>query len=302
MTFNFSEITSILSRSFKLSLKWTVWKFFLSSVGSVGGTLLIGEKFLGLKFQTSLIFGVVLLLFIFLVRWGLIFVKESLKYFHEVYTNSIYGNAIILLNECSASLNEYRKKNTHDDTEFLKAMILLCNNLKIIFTDIVKDECAVSIKVPIASEWNNETLVMNLVRDSEHSSRDTIAYTETKHTLLGNTAFTFCLNKVSSNNTSKAYVNNSVNNSRNYDNTSMALHTDQILPYNSELVFPIVPTNLDHQKHNCVGFICIDSIKENAFDTKYEIEIVKGVADAIYDIIKARNQFKLSEHGEKQQA
>lgn len=302
MTFNFTEIANVIKLSAKLSLKWTGWKFFLSSIGSVGGTLLIGEKYFGFTLDKSIVAGIGVLIFIFIIRFLLIFVKESFKYIHEVYQNSIFGNAIILLNECFASLNEYRKKNTHDDEEFMKAMILLCNNLKIIFTDIAKNECAVSIKVPIANIWNNETLIMNLVRDSDHSSRDTKEYMETEHTLLGNTAFTFCLHKVSSNNDLKAFINNSVNNSKNYVNTSMPLHKDQKLPYNSELVYPIVPINMNHKQHSCLGFICIDSPKENAFNTKYEVAIVKGVADGIYDIINTRNQFKLSEHVEKQQA
>ncbi|OUL60050.1 hypothetical protein [Flavobacterium sp. AJR] len=302
MTFNYSEIGNILKISIGLTFKWTGWKFFFSSIGSVGAVLLIGKVYFYLELKTSIILGIIILFVIFLGRFFLIFLKESFKYFHEVYKNSIYGDAIILLNECFASLNEYRKKNTHDDEEFMKAMILLCNNLKVIFTAIAKQECAVSIKVPIANTWNNETLIVNLVRDSDHSSRDTKEYMEAQHTLLGNTAFTFCLHKVSSNKDSKAFINNNVNNSKNYDNTSMPLHKDQKLPYNSELVYPIVPINIDYKEHSCLGFICIDSPNENAFDAKYEVAIVKGVADGIYDIINARNQFKLSEHGEKQQA
>lgn len=300
MTFNQKEIVNILSNSFILAFKWAVWKWFFSSIGALTTTLLIAKNLFGISIRNSIIISVGILVFIFLLRFFLIFIKESLKYFHEVYMNAVYGDAIILLNECFSSIHSYRKTPEHDDDEFVKAMVLLCNNLQKIFTQIIKHKSSVSIKVPISEDSiKPQTLVKNLVRDSEHSSRDTLAYSQIQHTLLGNSAFIHCLNKVSSNSHVKHYLNNDVNSGENYNNTSKQCYEDGNLPYNSELVFPITP--MLSVNNDCLGFICVDTSKQNAFNSKYEIAILEGVADGIYDLISARNQFKLSEDGKKDQ-
>lgn len=301
MTFNYYEIVKIIQKSFIAAFKWSIWKWFFGSISTFAGTFLIGKNLFEFTLKDSIIYGIVIIAIIFFLRFFLIFCKESLKYFHEKYKNSYYGDAIILLNECFAAMHNYRKTPGHNDEEFVKAMVLLCNNLKIIFSKLVGAKCSVSIKVPIADDSiKPQTLLCNLVRDVDHRNRDTQQYIQTQHSLLGNTAFSYCLNKVSIKSKIKYYKNNNVNTTENYDNTSKELFEKGILPYNSELVFPITPI-LDDE-HICLGFICVDSEKVNAFDSKYEIAILEGVADGIFDIINVRNQFKIQqEDGSKEQ-
>ena len=74
-------------------------------------------------------------------------------------------------------------------------------------------------------------------------------------------------------------------------NSSIECYPDGILPYSSELVYPIVPIkgNETNQK-DLKGFICIDCNKPNKFDeSRYDIPMVQGVADGIYDIFANRN-------------
>ncbi|KAF2338026.1 hypothetical protein [Flavobacterium ginsenosidimutans] len=292
MTFNYYEIGKILWNSFLAAFKWNIWKWFFGSIGAFGATFLIGKNLFKLDLQESIIWGAIIIIILFLLRFVLIFFKESLKYFHEQYKNSNYGDAIILLNECFAAMHNYRKTPGHDDEEFVKSMLLLCNNLKIIFTNLVKAECSVSIKVPIADDSiKPQTLLSNLVRDIDHRPRDTEQYSKIEHSLLGNTAFSYCLNKVSIKSKKKCYKNNNVNKTENYENTSKQCYEKEVLPYNSELVYPITP--IIDGNHICLGFICIDSVKTNAFGSKYEIAILEGVADGIFDIINERNQFKI---------
>lgn len=301
MTFNYREIAKILGKSFITAFKWNIWKWFFGSISTFAGTFLIGKNLLGFTLEESIYWGLGIIFSLFLIRFVLIFFKESIKYFHEKYKNSYYGDAIILLNECFAAMHNYRKTPGHNDEEFVKAMVLLCNNLKIIFDKLVKSDCSVSIKVPIADDSiKPQTLLCNLVRDIEHRGRDTEQYMQTQHTLLGNTAFSYCLNKVSSKSKSKYYKNNSVNSTENYANTSKDLHPNGKLPYNSELVFPITP--IVEGNNICLGFICVDTVKEKAFQSEYEIAILEGVADGIFDIINVRNQFKTSqENGTQEQ-
>ena len=294
MTFNTKEIWTILGKSLQGSIKWKIWKWFVTgSIGALVGTLTIGERFFNIEPKRSVIFGIVFLVILFTLRFLLIFLKESLKYFHQVYVNSIYGDAIIILKESFASTHFYRKKPGHNDEEFIKSMILFCDNLKEIYDKIIKSNTSVSIKVPIRdTDVQEQTILMNLTRDTKHFSRDTEKYKSIKHTIIGNTPFTYCLNNVINNASNKAYINNNVNETENYNNTSIECYSDGKLPYNSELVFPIVPI-INESKKNfiCHGFICIDTIKIDAFKSKYDIAIIEGVADGIYDLISERNKF-----------
>lgn len=292
MNFNYKEINNIIKRSFLGAFQWKLWKWLLTgSIGAVISLLTIGEKFFHLETKKSIIYACVAILILFILRFSLIFIKECLKYFHEVYTNSIYGDAIIILKESFATAHYYRKTPGHNDQEFMKSMITFCNNLKEIYDKITKSDCSVSIKVPLKDNSINEhSILMNLTRDVEHNTRDTSQYNEIKHTIIGNTAFSYCINKVIKNSKNKAYINNNINETLNYENTSKECYKNEVLPYNSELVYPIVPAiNVDNKLFYCHGFICIDSDKKNAFDSPYVVGIIEGVADGIYDIISERN-------------
>jgi len=99
------------------------------------------------------------------------------------------------------------------------------------------------------------------------------------------------LNKVITDKPDKYYINNSVNKTQNYLNTSKECHENEILPYNSELVHSITPKkSSDSKNFNCHGFLCIDSDIENAFDSKYCPAILEGVCDGIYDLILELNK------------
>lgn len=292
MTFNYQKIWTLLAKSFGDSFKWKFWKWFLTgSLGTLVGALTLGEKVFHLEPKRSILFAVIFIVSLYIIRFILIFIKESLKYFHQVYVNSVYGDAIIILKDNFASTHYYRKSPGHNDDEFMKSMMLFCNGLKDIYDKILKSETSVSIKVPIRDMSVQEhTTLMNLTRDAKHVSRDTTIYRGIKHTIIGNTPFSYCFSKVVNNSKEKVYINNNVNKTENYNNTSRECYDNGILPYNSELVYPIVPI-INQSKSNsiCHGFICIDSIKQNAFKSKYDIAIIEGVADGIYDLISERN-------------
>lgn len=292
MTFNYSAIWTILAKSFESSFKWKLWKWLLTgSLGTLVGALTLGEKIFHLDPKRSIFFAAVSVAALFLIRFILIFFKESLKYFHQVYVNSVYGEAIIILKDNFASTHYYRKSPGHNDEEFMKSMMLFCNGLKDIYDKILKSQTSVSIKVPIRDiSVSEHTTMMNLTRDTKHISRDTQQYKKIKHTIIGNTPFSYCLSKVVNNSKEKAYINNKVNETENYNNTSRECYESGKLPYNSELVFPIVPI-INETKNNstCHGFICIDSVKYDAFKSRYDVAILEGVADGIYDMISERN-------------
>jgi len=303
MSSKIEVVSDIFVKSLVKTLKWTFWKYFFSSISTTSLTFLYYKTLYNkeIGWISALEIGVGTICAIFILRLLAIFILDLARYLYTMSKNSTYGDAIILLNVCFAAMHKYRKSKGHDDKEFVAAMVLLCNSLKEIYDKSSKSSCSVSIKVPVANnKVNAETLILNLIRDSAHRERDTKEYMETEHTLLGNTAFSYCLSQVSSNLDTKYYRNNHVNTSENYQNTSKICHKDGLLPYHSELVMPITPYGKG--ENICLGFICIDSDKENAFNSKYESAILEGVADGIFDIISVRNQFKMEEHEQKKQA
>ena len=293
MTFNYQEISKIIVSSFKEAFLWELWKWILG----VGVSLLsayvipLGKEFFEWEDTQILKLSLLFILAIYVLRFILLLIAKSFKYIHELYKNSVYGDAIIKLTDSFAEAHLYRKTPGFQEEQFMRAMIVFCNNLKEIYDRTTMSECSVSIKVPILDTKVSEgTTLRNLTRNFQHKNRDTDEYRSINHSIIGNSAFNNSLNKVITGQEEKYYLNNDVNNTKNYLNTSKICYENGILPYNSELVYPITPIkNTDTTNFNCHGFICIDSTKKNAFDQKYSVAIMKGVADGIYDVISELN-------------
>lgn len=293
MEFNYREVIKIFSTSVKQAFKWSLWKWLvIGSFGGVSTVLKFGKDAFDLEWKTSALYGLYSIIILYIFRVILLFGANLLKYYHEISRNSVYGEAIIILKNSFAQTHAYRKLGNYDDTEFMIIMMTFCNGLQEIFEKITNSDCSVSIKVPKHDKTVTEhTTVQNLTRDLNHKGRSTVEYENTKHTLIGNTAFSYTFNKVVTNSKEKFYLNNEVNNTKNYENTSKSCNPDGILPYNSEIVLPIVPAynEKNQTQFDCYGFICVDSNKKDAFGSKYETAILEGVADGIYDLMSQRS-------------
>jgi len=145
-----------------------------------------------------------------------------------------------------------------------------------------------------SADVDEKASMENLCRDPEfYKIRDTDSYKKTNHTIIGNTAFQKALNNVLKDNKIKYYLNNSISKTKDYENTSKDSSKDGKLSYESELVYPIIPMINDDSKNIlCKGFLCIDSDKENAFNDYYDVAIIEGVADGIYDLLSERAKNK----------
>lgn len=278
----------------KLStIKWPFWKFIFGGVGSIVAVLLFGKNFFNLTVSDSILGGIVVILIIWFLRFIYLTGTNIISYIHNAYVDSIWGSAIIELKNAYSEVHFLRKKNELSDIDFMQTMILFCDTLKRIFDKKTKSNCCVSIKVPIWLGPSLETLELkNLCRDSFHKTRDTDQYKSISHTIIGNTAYTKIVNKLLRGNQKHlAYINNDIHNSIEYENTSRECYEKGILPYKSELVFPIVPIKGDeNDRKNLMGFICIDCNAPNKFDEKrYDIPMIEGIADGIFDIFVKRN-------------
>lgn len=294
------KLLGIISQSFFSATKGGFWKWSVGSVGGVLGILLFGKNFLGTTARVSSLIGLGVFGFLFLLRFAIFLGKNLIGSLHYKYVDSIYGDAIILLKDAFARVHYLRKQPDSEDVHFMETMILICNCLKEIFDKKTKADCSVSIKIPISGRGpiSETSILMNLCRDTTNSlTRDTEAYKKQKHTILGNTAYTMIVNKALKGNRKLLYyVNNNIETTKDYLNTSREVYPGGKLPYKSELVIPITPIvpfmlksdkNEDSiQKYFEIwGFLCVDCTTEGKFDEKYDLAIVEGVADGVVDVI-----------------
>ena len=277
------------------SVKWKVWTWCVPSLGALITVLTWGCNFFDMGIKESILLGVASLFTIWLFRFLYLLCEALIKYCHNTFIDSIWGDAIVELKNAYAEIHSLRKKENINDEEFIRVMVNLCDTLKKIFDKKTKAECCVSIKVPISSGENLMSLELcNLCRDSSHKSksRDTEMYKQIKHRIIGNTAYSIIVNKILRGNQKHlAYVNNNIAGSSDYENTSKDAYPNGTFPYNSELVYPIVPIKCNETNDRALkGFICIDCNESNKFDeNRYDIPMVQGVSDGIYDLFTRRN-------------
>lgn len=279
------EKTILETKSTKLTT------FFFGSVGSFFAPFVISKTAFGLDITKSIIIGVIAIPAVFVMVFLINLIKHTIKHIKYVRNESPYGEAIVLLNDAFAKLHLIRKLDKVGEEQTMAALIFTCNQLKIIFDSLTKTHCSISIKVSTASQITADTTVLNLCRDKDSISRDTEAYKKVAHFVFGNTCFNMILNHISKKKKAKLfYMNNDIPDTKDYQNTSKELYRDEKLPYNSEIVVPILPIENDNDKvFSLIGFICVDSVQKNAFEEKYHLAILRGVADGIYDIIYSLN-------------
>lgn len=284
---NYKVISEIILQSIKDSFASNVWKYLTGgNIGVLFTVFLFGKNFLGETVSNSIKIGAYGLLGIFIVRFSLFGCQNSFQFIHKKFRESRYGDAIVFLKDAFAKVNHLKRKG-HDDEELITTLKYLCDKIKEIFDKKNLCDCSVSIKVPVKGTVSEKTSIKNLCRDTHSVIRDNPNYEAVNHTIIGNTAFQKVLNNVLRKKEDLFYLNNDITNSRDYENTSKELYENQILPYNSEIVVPIIPSHT--KEFDIMGFLCVDCALSNKFDIKYDPALIEGVADGIYDILFSRN-------------
>lgn len=238
------------------------------------------------------------------------FFIESWRRWILIKRESVYGNAIVLLSQAYSKIHiNYGKVLTEIETKSILQEV--CNKIKEIFDYKTQSKTSVSIKVVTEVKEgdqgiNHKTTVANLVRDKDSSIRDTANYEAIKHTIAKNTCYSEIItNFFSGNRHNKLYfLKNDLPSENVYENSSFELYpnfTEEIrkdrnkrkenwpLSYKSELVIPIshIETN-ENDNLAILGFICIDCMLDGkpVFNEEYDMPMIKGVADGLYEFIK----------------
>lgn len=182
-------------------------------------------------------------------------------------------------------------KSSQSDT-----LASLCNKLRDIVDKLTNTRCCVSIKLIEGNEDRSFTMsvdeiinhkVHNVARDNNHGSRDSEDYRTTDHYIRANTAFSTIVGTLEQK-PKRFYLNNKVDPSNSYETSSPYKNNENGLmsiPYKSEVVFPIMD-KLDNNKYEFIGFLCIDSETEHAFENDNPtFEVAAMVANSLFWIL-----------------
>ncbi len=267
--------------------KFTKLGWLISGVpGSLIVWLLTGDGGSTINWSNALIVGKIILGWYALII--ILFLgKHLVKYVHNTYVDSLYGEVISNLTELNLQLKELIRSDNIEDACLMKLLKKICNDLKLFFDNKTHAKCGVSIKVTLSKDKEiTSWLFQNLCRDDKSTYRDTEEYQKTAHTVVGNTPYQHVVNKLMNHSTKIAYINNNIPEAKDYLNTSK-ITEDTVLPYKSELVYPIIP--LKHAKGDPVmcGFICIDCDKVDKFDEKrYDVPVIESIIDNLYELLE----------------
>lgn len=235
-----------------------------------------------------------------------------------------YGKAIRELALAFSVIN-YEKLNnnnlTHIDVK--KLIEPFCHCLQEIFSEKTQSECSVSIKIIEKVEIEPAKLysqkVRTILRDTKSAYRDEDPlrlHFENEHTIENNSCF-YKISKnyiefINDNNKDRIYklhyINNDLTKKVKYKNSTLLskLHSRKDkedievmlkdvykrekafkrlgMEYRSEIVVPILPMNNPFD-HFLLGFITVDSSKIEVFNNDYDIPLLKGVSDGLYQLI-----------------
>lgn len=280
-----------------LSLIITSIGTILGAVGlylTINSTLLVNVVYFRVVIGLIILSGISLFAFLLKLRTSIRYKRYALAYItiNKAFTHS---HKLILHENILAQL-----------PDALHHLELFCNELSATFSGITNKTCSVCIKLFTLTE-NNEIAVHTLCRDFDSNSSGARVHPDedTDHLLKENTDFTWIFEHIDKTGIQfhyyfsnslpleDFYINSRIN-SDEYPPKSKIIIWKEILrcfrwplPYRSTIVVPITP--LTEQKINegeIVGYLCIDSPSFWTFNKKFDIHIMRGVADGLYSSMK----------------
>jgi hypothetical protein len=172
------------------------------------------------------------------------------------------------------------------------------NNLASALSLVTATRCAACVKIIVQGQ---RPKLVTLCRDKGSSDRDTGDKVE--HWIDANSDFEEVAKAVTT--PRKSFFENDLPSRRDYNNTSFDVYGQPYqgrsvladwrrnrqwpLPYKSTIVLPIARANLPASgvaQHELAGFLCIDSGARGAFSRRYDEELARGIAAALYHVVR----------------
>jgi hypothetical protein len=246
---------------------------------------------------------------IFLGIIGIVLLLDS--FINRVFVGRLrrYGETLSDLNIAYASLNaiDTYKGRELATSEKLKRFQDFCDAVSRAFSVITGTSCSTSIKVQISDNDGKSATrkrVFTLARDGNSlNKRQRLRETgtEPKHWIDENSDFLFIINGLRAQHKGKTwYLNNWLPLATDYKNTSFEAYGKPLphgilrylywpLPYRSTIVAPICALETIKRRKNpdsLLGFLCIDSPNVAAFKKSYDLDLVQGLADAVFRTLR----------------
>ena len=70
------SLDSMLKRAFNQTITGSIWKFFLGSIGTICALFYIGKNFFKMHISDSILLGICILIFLFIIRFLFFLSKE----------------------------------------------------------------------------------------------------------------------------------------------------------------------------------------------------------------------------------
>lgn len=288
----------------------TIWDYIIMLIGTLGSfasiiALSVFFNQLSTEGWIAVLFlGVLCMFFVAYNFWLLTRYRKKTKYADS------YG----AINIGFSHLHRLRRVKDLTIEQILPELEKLCDEVSNAFCKIYGSSIGVCIKFIVND--NGRPRCETLVRDSNSNakSRKSGSQDTTKHWIDANSDFEFIYNNFNDDNVDTSYyLEHHLPNCHDYKNTRIktgwkppklflfpekyARKWNWPLPYKSTLIVPIVPLIANDQSQEAIrGFLCADSPSEGIFNKYYDVDIMKGVADGIYnqiDLIKQLTEKKI---------
>lgn len=222
-------------------------------------------------------------------------------YGQDKYT--VFGELIKRMNNGFSYIHGLRKSSNETTNHAYTALSKLCDELKRHFEEKTNTKCSVAIITLTGEnganrgEISKNATLYEFSRDSEFNKKRAEG---DKDTVLANTPFSEIADDVARAKThwekrEVYYYNQDVNSDGKYLNSYRGKFPGGKLPYSSELITTIMPIQPNYAKDekgnsaevlpDIVGFISVDCKRSYQLKSKYDIDLLRGTSDGIYDII-----------------
>ncbi len=211
-----------------------------------------------------------------------------------------YADIFSELNNGFSYIHSVDRIKNHGVIEITNSIKSLCNSVSNTFRNIYGHHIGVCIK--ILTDDGGRPKVHTYCRD-ERSAMTRLVRDNDKaieHWLCENTDFQFIKDALKNNLSDCYFFSNALPWKSGYKNSRFGnwappgplllnLLTKLFcwpLPYKSTIVVPLVPLSIKDQNERALrGFLCIDSHRNFIFNEKFDVHILKGVCDGLYNKI-----------------
>jgi len=220
--------------------------------------------------------------------------ERKIRYAESLNYLNLGFEEIHFLNRCEEDINK---------EQVILSFETLCTFLASVYSLLTNTQCSACIKI-LKSSSKYRVTFETLCRDKSIRRERRIADNKSKelriaHTLQDNTAFSTAAHSEKG-----FFLSNKLPLLGGYKNTSFELYDEKPylglnpffrikhwpLPYKSTIVVPITPLKFTKNKSDIIGFLCVDSPKLGVFRKEYDVDILHGVADGIYNtLIRFKN-------------